>query len=213
LNDQNNLVFEVASLEEARNLAASTWSLSPDDVIVKIIEEEKSFFGFLGRKLTVEVRPAAPLSLLKGKNTLRDMLSLMELEVEPFEEDESTLNLSGQDAGIIIGKYGETIKSLEYLLNLILKGMDMPQKLRLDSDGYRERRTASLQRLALSAARKAIKRDKPTYLEPMTSWERRVIHMTLKERNDVATHSIGEEPTRKVVVCPSETRSRRSRAR
>jgi len=211
LSDQETLILEVASVEEARSIAAVTWSLNPEDLIVKVIEEEKSFFGFLGRKLTVEVKPVAPLGLLKGKKALSEILGYMELDVETTEQESNTLNLSGEDAGIIIGKYGETIKSLEYLLNLILRGMDLSSKVRLDSDGYRDRRIASLQRLALSAARKALKRDKPTYLEPMTSWERRVIHMTLKERNDVETRSVGEEPTRKVLVCPSVGRSKRNR--
>jgi len=211
LSDQEILVLEVASVEEARSLAAARWSLNPEDVLVKVIEEEKSFFGFLGRKLTVHVKPVAPLGLLKGKKVLNEMLGYMDLDVETLDQDSNTLNLSGQDAGIIIGKYGETIKSLEYLLNLIFRGMDISTKIRLDSDGYRDRRVASLQRLALSAARKALKRDKPTYLEPMTSWERRVIHMTLKERSDVETRSVGEEPTRKVIVCPSSIRAKRNR--
>jgi spoIIIJ-associated protein len=91
--------------------------------------------------------------------------------------------------------------------------MEPQQRLRLDSDGYRARREASLQRLALSAARKALKRERPTYLEPMSSWERRIIHMTLKERTDIETRSIGDEPSRKVVVWPSRTEKRTYRRR
>lgn len=213
MDDREIMVLEVGSLDEARNLAAARWSIDPDEIIVKVIEEEKSFFGFLGRKLTVEARPSAPLSMLSGKKHLDDLLGLMGLDVETIDMDHDFINISGEDAGIVIGKYGETLKSLEYLVNLMLRDMEPQQRLRLDSDGYRARREASLQRLALSAARKALKRERPTYLEPMSSWERRIIHMTLKERTDIETRSIGDEPSRKVVVWPSRTEKRSYRRR
>lgn len=205
MNDLETLVLEVSSIDEAQNIAAIKWSLQPEDIIAKVIEEEKSFFGFLGRKLTVEVRPAAPLSILRGKKILDDLLSSMELEVETSDVDHEYLNISGEDAGIIIGKYGETLKSLEFLVNLMLRDTEPVNRVKLDSDGYRERREASLQRLALAAARKTVRRARPTYLEPMSSWERRIIHMTLKERTDIETRSVGDDPSRKVVVWPARS--------
>mgnify|MGYP000951926219 FL=1 len=109
------------------------------------------------------------------------------------------MNLSGDDAGIIIGKYGETLKAMEYLLNLMMRDETRETRIKLDSDGYRARREASLKRLALAAARKVEKRGKPAYLEPMSSWERRIIHLALKDTDSVMTRSVGEEPSRKVV--------------
>jgi len=205
---QESFVLEVSSVDEARNIAASKWFLEPEDIVAKVIEEEKTFFGFLGRKLTVEVSPAAPLGLLRGKRTLDGMLSLMDLDVESSELDNEFINISGEDAGIIIGKYGETLKALEFLVNLMVRDMDLVQRVKLDSDGYRSRREASLQRLALAAARKTVRRRRPTYLEPMSSWERRIIHITLKGRSDIETRSVGEEPARKVVVWPSKSAGR-----
>ncbi len=207
MNDSEILVLDVPAVEEARNIAASRWGLETKDVSVKVIEEEKSFFGLLGRKLRVEVRPVAPLVLLRGRNLLEKLLLLMDLSVIPEITEDGRLNLSGQDAGIIIGKYGETLKSMEFLVNLMARNVDEGEKIWLDSDGYRQRRELSLQRLALAAARKSVRKGKPTYLEPMTSWERRIIHMTLKEHGDVETRSVGETPSRKVVVWPVRTGS------
>lgn len=202
MNDNEVLVLDLPSVEEARKAAAGQWGLDPSDVAVKVIEEEKSFFGLLGRKLRVEARPVAPLSALRGKAMAARLLEMMELHIIPELSDDNRINLTGQDAGIIIGKYGETLKSMEFLLNLMTRGVDEGERIYLDSDGYRERRELSLQRLALAAARKSVKRGKPTYLEPMTSWERRVIHMTLKDDSTVETKSVGEAPSRKVVVWP-----------
>ncbi|MDD3515706.1 hypothetical protein SDC9_46572 [bioreactor metagenome] len=202
MNDNEVLVLDVPSVEEAQKTAAGQWGLDPSDVVVKVIEEEKSFFGLLGRKLRVEVRPVAPLSALRGKALVARLLDMMDLHITPELADDNRINLTGQDAGIIIGKYGETLKSMEFLLNLMTRGVDEGERIFLDSDGYRERRELSLQRLALAAARKSVKRGKPTYLEPMTSWERRVIHITLKDDSTVETKSVGEAPTRKVVVWP-----------
>lgn len=215
MNDNETLVFDVPSVEEARKNAAAQWGLDPADVVVKVIEEEKSFFGLLGRKLRVEVRPLESLSLLRGKNTASRLLVLMDLNITPEITDDHRINLTGPDAGIIIGKYGETLKSMEFLLNLMTRNVDEGERISLDSDGYRERRELSLQRLAFAAARKSVRKGKPTYLEPMTSWERRVIHMTLKDNGDVETKSVGESPARKVVVWPvvSSSSSRRTNRR
>ena len=202
MNDNEILTLDVPSVEEARKAAAVQWGLEQKDVTVKVIEEEKSFFGLLGRKLRVEVRPVAPLVLLRGRNLLEKLLVLMDMSVIPEITGDGRLNLSGQDAGIIIGKYGETLKSMEFIVNLMARNVDEGEKIYLDSDGYRQRRELSLQRLALAAARKSVQKGKPTYLEPMTSWERRIIHMTLKEQSDVETRSVGETPSRKVVVWP-----------
>jgi spoIIIJ-associated protein len=209
VNDSEVLVLEASSVEEARRSAAEKWGVQPDEVAVKVIEEEKSFFGLLGRKLRVEIRPSAPLPLLRGRVMAGRMLDAMNLHINLELRDDSTINLTGQDAGIIIGRYGETLKSMEFLLNLMARGVDEGGRIFLDSDGYRERRELSLQRLALAAASKTVKRGRPTYLEPMTSWERRVIHMALKDDSSVETKSVGETPSRKVVVWPAKRPGRR----
>ena len=209
MTEQDKFIMEVSSIDEAKTLAAAKLGFNPEDFLVKIIEEEKSFFGLLGRKLRVEVWTELPVSVLKGQELAGDLIKRMRLSLSVNEED-GFLNLSGDDAGIIIGKYGETLKAMEYLLNLMMRDETRETRIKLDSDGYRARREASLKRLALAAARKVEKRGKPAYLEPMSSWERRIIHLALKDTDSVMTRSVGEEPSRKVVVCPAHsTRSKR----
>ena len=209
MNDQELLVLEVGSVDDAAKSAASEWSVSQEDVVVKVLEEEKSFFGLLGRKLRVEVRPRIPLVIFRGKRSISEILSRMQLDVDVTVTPEERINLSGPDAGVVIGKYGETLKAMEYLVNLTERSDEESPRIRLDSDGYRVRREQSLQRLAQSAARKAVRRGKPTYLEPMTSWERRIIHIALKDDASVETRSVGEAPARKVVVWPVNARRTR----
>ena len=169
MTEQDKFIMEVSSIDEAKTLAAAKLGFNPEDFLVKIIEEEKSFFGLLGRKLRVEVWTELPVSVLKGQELAGDLIKRMRLSLSVNEED-GFLNLSGDDAGIIIGKYGETLKAMEYLLNLMMRDETRETRIKLDSDGYRARREASLKRLALAAARKVEKRGKPAYLEPMSSW-------------------------------------------
>ncbi len=200
------MVVEAASLDEARKIAAEKWELDTVDISVDVVEEEKKLFGLFGRKLTVEARPVHPLKILRARDLLNEMIARMGLDVVPeISPDDGRINLSGEDAGIIIGRYGETLKAVEYLGNLILREQLEGVRFHLDSDGYRERREESLRRLARSAAKDALRRRRPVRLDPMTSWERRIVHLALRDEEDVETRSMGQEPHRKVVVWPSRS--------
>lgn len=128
-------------------------------------------------------------------------MNKMELNARP-QATENFISLEGDDAAIVVGRYGDTLKAIEYLLNLCIRETKELPRIRLDSDGYRERRAMNLQRLAISTAKKAAERGIPIRLEPMASWERRIIHLALQDSPDVFTESIGESPERKVVVMP-----------
>lgn len=209
MNDQEKIVIEAGSLEEAKAQAAEEWGLNPEEVSISLVEEEKRLFGLLGKKVKVEARPLFPPLLLRAKRLAGELLVLMGLDVTA-EIEEDRVDLSGPDAGIVIGRYGESLKSMEYLLNLILRDVNEGERLHLDSEGYRQRRIDNLEKLALNAANDAMRRHRPVRLEPMTSWERRIVHLALKDRTDVETRSAGEDPYRKVVVWPrGEGRSRR----
>ena len=206
MNDLEKMIVEAASLEEARNIAAEKWDLEPADVSVSVVEEEKKLFGLFGRKLTVEAQTIRPLRALRSRDLLKEILDRMDLDVSiDIDEDGARINLSGEDAGIVIGRYGETLKALEYLGNLILREELAGERVHLDSDGYRERSEESLTRLAKSAAQDALRRRRPVRLDPMTSWERRIIHLALRDEEDIETRSMGQEPFRKVVVWPSRS--------
>ena len=198
-----HLVFETASIEDAVTQASQKWGVPLDDLKAEVVNEEKSFFGLFGRKLKVRIEPKKPLLLLKSRAFLAETLELMGLRMAPnLQDDENMIILEGPDADIIVGRYGDGLKAMEYLLNLALRSLGDEPRVRLDSGGYRERRMRSLERLAEASARKVVERGTPLRLEPMLSWERWVIHTTLKDHADVETQSVGETPDRKVVIMP-----------
>ncbi|MBQ7576790.1 MAG: Jag N-terminal domain-containing protein [Synergistaceae bacterium] len=143
--------------------------------------------------------------MLNGVEFVNQTLKLMDFNAEAVisEEVKHTIEITGDDAAdYVVGRYGDALKSLEYLVNLALRDPRREPRIKVDSSGYRERRIKSLERLAEATARQALKFGRPVRLEPMASWERWVIHTTLKDRDDVTTESIGEPPLRKVVVMP-----------
>ena len=130
----------------------------------------------------------------------------MDLKVEIIiekAEDGNTYNveLKGDDMGILIGKRGQTLDSLQYLANLAVnKNSEEYIKVKIDTEDYRKRRKETLENLAKNIAYKVKRTKRPVSLEPMNPFERRVIHSALQNDKFVTTHSEGEEPYRKVVV-------------
>jgi spoIIIJ-associated protein len=202
VEQDTNLVFETASVEDALKRASGQWGVPVGNLNAEVLSEEKSFFGIFGKKLKIRVTPQKPLLLLKSCSFLTDVLERMGLRAAPELQDNCMISLEGQDANILVGRYGDGLKAMEYLLNLALRSPGDDPRIRLDSGGYRERRKQSLERLAEATARRVVERGTPLRLDPMLSWERWVIHTTLKNRTDVETQSVGEAPDRKVVVMP-----------
>ena len=117
------------------------------------------------------------------------------------------IEASGENVSQLIGKRGRTLDSLQYLMNIILnKGNDDRIKLVLDAQGYREKRYRNLIMLAQRMCRKAVSSRRQVELEPMSTLDRRTIHMALKDRNDIETFSKGSEPMRRVVISPVKKR-------
>lgn len=203
MEQDTHLIIEAPSLEEALEEASRRWNVPAGSLRAEVVGEEKTFFGLFGRKLKVRIEPVKSLLLLKSSAFLSDLLAHMELCAEPeFCEEENMIGIEGQDADILVGRHGDGLKAMEYLLNLALRSPGEEPRVRLDSGGYRDRRRKSLERLAEATARRVVQRGAPLRLEPMLSWERWVIHTTLKDRDDVETQSVGESPERKVVVIP-----------
>ena len=202
---EQKLVFDVGDVKEALALASKQWGVPEGDLRANVLSSERGFLGLglFGSKLKVEVTPARPLALLKGVSFLDELLGLMGMEAKASLLDDGALDIGGPDAAErIAGRYGDCLKAMEYLLNLALRDPAEEPRVRLDSSGYRERRTRSLERLAEATARQALEYGRPIRLDPMLSWERWIIHMALKDRADIRTESIGEPPMRKVVVMP-----------
>jgi spoIIIJ-associated protein len=151
-----------------------------------------------------EEEPGSPAALLR-ELVERVAVSLGAPVAVMIEEDEETLTarLSGPDLGLVIGKHGQTIDAIQYLANAIVwRGHEERKSVVVDAAGYRERRRASLEQLADRAAGEARAARKEVSLEPMSSVERKIVHLHLQDREDVETASEGTEPNRCVVVKP-----------
>lgn len=141
-----------------------------------------------------------------GRKFLEGVFKAMELPVEinmnyDKENDCLEIDFSGEDMGILIGKRGQTLDSLQYLTSLVVnKEQQDYVRVKLDTENYRSRRKETLEKLAKNIAFKVKRTRRPVFLEPMNPYERRVIHSALQNDPYVTTHSEGEEPYRKVVV-------------
>ena len=123
--------------------------------------------------------------------------------------EELFAEVSGEDMGIFIGRRGQTIDAVEYLASIaVFSGVHPRRRVELDAEGYKDRRRRQIERVALRKADEAAKRGRPVQLTPMTPAERKIVHLTLRERTDVATASQGREPNRAVVITPVRGASR-----
>jgi len=142
----------------------------------------------------------------KANAFLKDVFGAMGMEVSlntKFDPSEKILNveLSGDEMGVLIGKRGQTLDSLQYLISLVVnRGVSDYIHVKVDTENYRERRKATLENLAKNISYKVRKTRQSVALEPMNPYERRIIHSALQNDRYVTTHSEGDEPFRRVVV-------------
>lgn len=135
------------------------------------------------------------------KNTMKAMDMEVELKTEIDQDGALCVDMSGEHMGILIGKRGQTLDSLQYLANRVAnKHQEGYVRVKLDTENYRARREETLRHLAKNIAHKVKRNRRPVALEPMNPYERRIIHSALQSDPYVTTHSEGEEPYRKVVV-------------
>ena len=194
------------TIEDAIALALSDLEVSMDRIDYEVLEApSRGFLGFIGTKLAkvrVIVKPIDPMKV--AQDFLEEIFSLMKLEVKIekiTKEDNTIFNIRGNDLGILIGKHGQTLDALQYLTNLTAN-RDAEGKVRivLDVEDYRQRRTDTLTRLASRLGDNVKRRGDKVVLEPMSSNERKIIHMALQNDQRIVTYSEGEEPYRKVVI-------------
>lgn len=194
------------TIDEAVALAVQELGVDINLVDVEIIESPaKGLFGIIGTRLgkvRVTVKKTDPIEA--AKQFLSDVLEKMGLSVrmETFNGDATTINLWGSSLGILIGKHGQTLDALQYLVNLVAnKHGDHRVRIVLDVEDYRRRRTETLKNLACRLADRVRRRGDEITLEPMTPQERKIIHMALQDNPHVYTVSEGEEPYRKITIC------------
>ena len=195
------------TVEEAVTKALIELEITSDKLEYEVIE--KGSAGFLG----IGSKPAVIQA--KKKETLEDravefltqifdaMSMTVQIDLEyKAEEKELCINLSGGDMGILIGKRGQTLDSLQYLVSLMVNKANAGDYIRvkLDTENYRERRKETLETLAKNIAYKVKRTKRSVSLEPMNPYERRIIHAALQNDRYVVTRSYGEEPFRHVII-------------
>ncbi len=198
--------FTAKTVDDAITEACQSLSVTSDKLDYVVIEEASS--GFLGLKSKPAIIKAKVKDSLEDrvKGFLDDVLVAMNIEANVkliYSEADRTMDIEidGEDMGILIGKRGATLDSLQYLASLVAnKGTEDYIRVKVDTENYRERRKETLENLAKNMAFKVKRTKRSVSLEPMNPYERRVIHSALQNDKYVTTHSEGEEPYRHVVV-------------
>ena len=198
--------FSAKTKEDAITEACQYFTVSSDKLMIEVVDEGSN--GFLG----IGAKPAIIKAAVKGtvedkaKDFLKDVLEAMDLEVVitvKYDEAEKNMeiDLKGDDMGVLIGKRGQTLDSLQYLVSLVVnKESEEYIRVKVDTEDYRNRRKATLEGLAKNISYKVKRTKRAVSLEPMNPYERRIIHSALQNDKYVTTHSEGDEPFRHVVV-------------
>jgi len=195
------------TVDDAVELALAELGVPRERVQVEVLEEGRPLFGILGAA-QVRVRVTAQVTVgERAARMLTEMIGHMGIEgtTKVVEEDEAQalIDIQGDELGLLIGKHGQTLAAVQHLLGLMAnRGEEHRKRVILDAQGYRERREESLRHLALASARRAKQTGEPVTLDPLLPHERRIIHTALAEDPGVATRSIGEDPTRRIVIEP-----------
>ena len=225
--EKKSYVFEGKTTNEAIENGLKELKVSKNMVDVKVLEQEdkRSFFSILTPRvvkveLTLKENVEKAVKTEKKDNNvilnkdevkektckfLDEFISKLPTKdlkyVVNFENNNILVDIDGKDTGYLIGYRGEVLNSLQNILTNVI-GKDMNGKVRvlLNIGGYREKREKDLEILASKIAGSVIKTRKSITLEPMTAYERKIIHLKLQDNDKVETHSIGEEPYRKLVV-------------
>jgi spoIIIJ-associated protein len=195
------------TVDEAVQLALTELGVPRERAQVEVLEEGRPLFGILGAA-QARVRVTAQMTVgERAARMLTEMIRHMGIEgtTRVVEEDDAQamIDIEGGELGLLIGKHGQTLAAVQHLLGLMAnKGQEPRKRIILDAQGYRERREESLRHLALASARKAKQSGEPVTLDPLLPHERRIIHTALAEDSGVATRSVGEDPTRRIVIEP-----------
>ena len=194
------------TVSDAITEACQKLTVTSDKLEYEVVDEGSA--GFLG----IGSKPAVIKARVKSsvedtaKDFLKDVFQAMDMTVVvnvKYDEVENSMeiDLSGDDMGVLIGKRGQTLDSLQYLVSLVVnKNVENYIRVKVDTENYRQRRKETLENLAKNISYKVKRTKRPVSLEPMNPYERRIIHSALQNDKYVTTHSEGDEPFRHVVV-------------
>ena len=195
------------TVEDAVTEALIKLQTTSDKLEYEVIEEGSTgILGFIGKKPAI-IKARKKFDLVDYTyDFLNDMFKAMGIEVKSdinYDAEARNMDISfeGDEMGILIGKRGQTLDSLQYIISLVVnKESEAYVRVKVDTENYRERRKETLETLAKNIAYKVKRTRRSVALEPMNPYERRIIHSALQYDKYVDTHSEGEEPYRKVVV-------------
>lgn len=225
--------FTGKTVDDAITEACQKFTITSDRLEYEVVEKGTGgIFGFAAKPAIIKARvfdPNAPKEEKKEepkvesekveqtssetsvpaadpKEFLGKVFDAMNMKVDisvDSHDNEMDINLSGDDMGVLIGKRGQTLDSLQYLTSIVVnKGRKEYIRVKVDTENYRLRRKETLENLAKNLAYKAKRTKNPVSLEPMNPYERRIIHSALQNDKYVTTHSEGEDPFRKVIITP-----------
>lgn len=193
------------TVEDAIELALVELNANELECDIEVLEEaKKAMFGLFGGK-NAKVRVSLRESVEdKAKEFLTSMLNKMGISCKlniKLKNNSLFIDMSGKEMALLIGRRGQTLDSLQYLVSLVInKDRDEYLRVILDTENYRQKRKDTLEKLAFKLANRAKKIKKDITLEPMNPYERRIIHSALQNNKFVSTRSEGDEPYRKVVI-------------
>lgn len=197
------------SVDDAVESALTELSATREQVDIVVLDEgKKGLFRVFGSKpaivkVTVKNDPIHDASEFL-KNVIDKMGVNVNIDIQK-KQNEVTFKLSGEKIALLIGKRGQTLNSLQYLTHLVAnRNADQYYSIIVDAENYRERRKETLENLAQRLAHKVLKTNRQVVLEPMPSYERKVIHTALYNKKGIQTYSSGSEPNRHVVITPSK---------
>jgi spoIIIJ-associated protein len=225
------LEISAKTVEEAIQIAMEQLNASREEIKVDVLSEGKTgIFGMGSEEAVIQVERLSPMSELEedmpgeknvteevAEEILETLLNLMGIEATVMPESLQmtngeeqvtpplAFNVQGEDLGILIGRRGQTLAALQYVVRLIINHqMKVWTPVVIDVEGYKQRRSEALQALAVRMAEQVRVKGMPFTLEPMPAYERRIIHLALTDHPDVTTESTGEGDARKVVILPDQ---------
>lgn len=196
--------FSGKTRQEAIQKAIEKLGVSEDRLDIQVVEEgSKGFLGIGAKDYVINVK-----KIVSKEDIIREYLQKVyecldvKVDVEIEEKDDVILvNIIGQDASLLIGRHGESLDSLQTIVNIVLtKEIGEHTKVLLDIENYREKREQSLISYAKKMAQKVISQRRNIKLDPMNPYERRIVHFALQENDKINTFSEGEEPNRRIVL-------------
>lgn len=221
-----SIEIEGKTIEEAINKACVELNATREDLEIEVLSNSSSgFLGLVGAKKALiratlksstERRPSLDMALAsssdslaeKAQKTLREILSLLGMEAKIQIKDEPErlwVSFKGDGSGLLIGRKGQTLDALEYLVNKIVhKGAEDKKKIVVDTENYRARREEALIKLAQRMGEKAKRTGKPVTMNPLDAHERRIVHLALQHDKALRTHSKGTGIYRKIVISPEK---------